>query len=57
MLGHSPGSSLKNSCDLLSTLGKVSGIILPSQNYGIHSSNVLDEINIKHNVEILASRI
>ena len=31
--GHSPGFSLKNSCDLLSALGKVSGIMLPSQNY------------------------
>ena len=26
MTGHGPGSSLKNFCDLLSTLGKVSGI-------------------------------
>ena len=32
--GHrGPGSSLKNSCDLLFALGKVSGIKLPSQNY------------------------
>ena len=33
MVGHGPGSSLKNSCDLLSTLGKVSGIKQLSQNY------------------------
>ena len=33
MVGHGPGSSLKNFCDLLSTLGKVSGMMLPSQNY------------------------
>ena len=33
MADHSPGSSLKNSCNLLSTLKKVSGIMLPSQNY------------------------
>ena len=31
--GHGPGSSLKNTYDLLSALGKVSGIMLPSQNY------------------------
>ena len=33
MVDHSPGSSLKNFCDLLSALGKVSGIMLRSQNY------------------------
>ena len=33
MASHGPGSSLKNSCDVLSALGKVSGIMLPSQNY------------------------
>ena len=31
-------------------LGKVSGIIPPSQNYGIHSSNAPDKIIIEHNV-------
>ena len=30
MVGHGWGSSLKNSCDLLCALGKVSGIMLPS---------------------------
>ena len=33
MAGHGPGSFLKNSCDLLFALKKVSGIMLPSQNY------------------------
>ena len=33
MTGHGPGCSLKNSCDLLSALGKFSRIMLPSQNY------------------------
>ena len=46
MAGHGPGSSLKNSCDLLSALGKVSGIMLPSQNYLIYGSNAPDKINI-----------
>ena len=46
MVVHGPGSSLKQFCDLLSTLEKVSGIMLPSQNYLIHSSNVPDNINI-----------
>ena len=41
-----------NSCDLLSALGKVFGIMLASQNYGIHSSNAPDKINIEHNVEM-----
>ena len=40
--GDSPGSSLKNSCDLLSTLGKVSGIMLQL----IHGSKAPDKINI-----------
>ena len=42
----------KTSCDLLYALGKVSGILPPSQNYGIHSSNVPDKIIIEHNVEM-----
>ena len=33
MVYHGPESSLKNSCDLLSALCKVSRIMLPSQNY------------------------
>ena len=52
MADHSPGSSLKNSCYLLSALKKVSGIIPPSQNYGIHCSDVPDDIIIEHNVEM-----
>ena len=33
MAGHSPGPSLKNSCDLLSALGKVFGIMLQSSHF------------------------
>ena len=33
MANQIPGSSLKNSCDLLSALGKASGTMLPFQNY------------------------
>ena len=43
MAGHGPGSSLKNSCDLLSALGKVSGAF---PELLIHGSNVPDKINI-----------
>ena len=46
MAGHGPGSSLKNSCDLFSSLGKVPGIMLPFQNYThTHDSNMPDKIN------------
>ena len=45
MAGHSPGSTLIESCDSLSTLGKVSGVMPPSQNY-LHGSNAPDKINI-----------
>ena len=33
MVGHGPGSSLKNSCDSHSALGEISGVMPPSQNY------------------------
>ena len=49
MVSHRP---LGHSCDLLSTLGKVSGIMPPSQNYGIRGSNAPDKINIEHNIEM-----
>ena len=52
MAGHGPGSSLKEFCDLLSALGKVSRIMPLSQTYGLHRSNMLDKIIIEHNVEM-----
>ena len=52
MAGHDPGSSLKEFLLFTFHFGKVSGIILPSQNYGKRGSNVPDKIIIEHNVEM-----